>query len=168
MCWVTGNGREELAGVTLAVPFPLIQGYERLFDRQIGNISGMYVTLVPSWRERRRYVPMPQFRTIASCLGLVLGSSAENLMSGRTCRPFIPVCTGSGSGMQNPLAIDRGFQVNPLCRHDITSPFPPSGNEGYVCNRDVVGCQIWYFESILARKCMFLHAFVVFGTTWIV
>ncbi len=21
----------------------------------------------------------------------------------------------------------RGFQVNPLCRHDITSPFPPSG-----------------------------------------
>ncbi len=61
VCWVTGNGREELAGVTLAVPFPLIQGYERLFDRQIGNISGMYVTLVPWWRERRRYVPMPQF-----------------------------------------------------------------------------------------------------------
>ncbi len=29
-----------------------------------------------------------------------------------------------------------GFQVNPLCRHDITSPFPPSGNEGYVRNRD--------------------------------
>ncbi len=27
---------------------------------------------------------------------------------------------------------DRGFQVNPLCRHDITSPYPPSGNEGYV------------------------------------
>ncbi len=31
---------------------------------------------------------------------------------------------------------DWGFQVNPLCRHDITSPFPPSGNEGYVRNRD--------------------------------
>ncbi len=31
----------------------------------------------------------------------------------------------------------RGFQVNPLCRHDITSPFPPSGNGGYVCNLDV-------------------------------
>ncbi len=30
---------------------------------------------------------------------------------------------------------DWGFQVNPLCRHDITSPFPPSGNEGYVRNR---------------------------------
>ncbi len=44
--------------------------------------------------------------------------------------------------MQNPLANfigvfslvrdDRDFQVNPLCRHDITSPFPPSENGGYV------------------------------------
>ncbi len=32
----------------------------------------------------------------------------------------------------------RGFQVNPLCRHDITSPFPPSGNGGYVRNLDVM------------------------------
>ncbi len=31
----------------------------------------------------------------------------------------------------------RGFQVNPLCRHDITSPFPPWGNGGYVRNLDV-------------------------------
>ncbi len=30
----------------------------------------------------------------------------------------------------------QGFQVNPLCRHDITSPFPPSGNGGYVRNLD--------------------------------
>ncbi len=32
---------------------------------------------------------------------------------------------------------DWGFQVNPLCRHDITSPFPPSGNGGYSRNLDV-------------------------------
>ncbi len=32
----------------------------------------------------------------------------------------------------------RGFQVNPLCRHDITSPFPPSGNGGYVRKLDVL------------------------------
>ncbi len=48
--------------------------------------------------------------------------------------------------MQNPLANfiavfslvrdDRGFQVNPLCRHNITSPFPPSGNGGCVRNLD--------------------------------
>ncbi len=52
--------------------------------------------------------------------------------------PFIPVCTGSGSGMQNPLANfiavfslvrdDRGFQVNPLCRHDITRSDRQIGN----------------------------------------
>ncbi len=49
--------------------------------------------------------------------------------------------------MQNPLANfigvfslvrdDRGFQVNPLCRHGITSSFLPSGNGGYVRNLDV-------------------------------
>ncbi len=33
-----------------------------------------------------------------------LGSWSKNLISGRTCHPFIPVCTGSVSGMQNPLA----------------------------------------------------------------
>ncbi len=50
--------------------------------------------------------------------------------------------------MQNPLANfigvfslvrdDRGFQVTPLCRHNITSLFPPSGNRGYVRNLDVL------------------------------
>ncbi len=38
----------------------------------------------------------------------------------------------------------RGFQVNPLCRHDITSPFPPSGNGGYVRNLDVI---IWKWHK---------------------
>ncbi len=32
VCWVTGNGQEELAGVTLAAPFPLTRGYKRLFS----------------------------------------------------------------------------------------------------------------------------------------
>ncbi len=58
--------------------------------------------------------------------------------------------------MQNPLAnfigvfsLVRdvpGFQVNPPCRHDITSPFPPSGNGGYVRNLDVL-----YKESNLTE-----------------
>ncbi len=34
-CWVTGNGREELAYVMLAAPFPLIWGCERLFPPPI-------------------------------------------------------------------------------------------------------------------------------------
>ncbi len=63
---------------------------------------------------------------------------SKNLMSGCTCRPFIPVCAGSGSGMQNPLAnfigvfslvrVVRGFQVNPLCRHNITRSDRQIGN----------------------------------------
>ncbi len=66
---------------------------------------------------------------------------SKNLMSGCTCRPFIPVCTGSGSGMQNPLANFiavfslvrdvRGFQVNPLCRHNITRRDQQIGNICY-------------------------------------
>ncbi len=40
MCWVTGNGREELAGVMLAVPFPLTRGYERLFLLQFSFPDG--------------------------------------------------------------------------------------------------------------------------------
>ncbi len=42
----------------------------------------------------------------------------------------------------------RGFQVNPLCRHDITSPFPPSGNGGYVRNLDVVQTKQFYQQPL--------------------
>ncbi len=65
--------------------------------------------------------------------------------------------------MQNPLANihwrfllvrdDWGFQVNPLCHHDITSPFPPSGNEGYVRNRDVLHTAIKTKVLVLFRSC---------------
>ncbi len=150
VCWVTGNGWEELAFM-LAAPFPLTRGYERPFsppnqfpgwwtlvesskhplqsdwaeqsempgpvilqqrlsamrslvnicmpqgcdgvqlvalsigalcrhditrsDRQIRNARQIGYARNPI-RERRRYVPMPQFWTIAGCQGLVLGSSA--------------------------------------------------------------------------------------------
>ncbi len=39
VCWVS-NGREELTGVTLAAPFPLTQGYERLFSSQFSYPDG--------------------------------------------------------------------------------------------------------------------------------
>ncbi len=39
VCWVS-NGREELAGVTLAAPFPLTRGYERLFLPQFISPDG--------------------------------------------------------------------------------------------------------------------------------
>ncbi len=40
VCWVTGNRREDLAGVMLAAPFPLIRGYERLFLLQFSSPDG--------------------------------------------------------------------------------------------------------------------------------
>ncbi len=39
VCWVS-NGREELAGVMLAAPFPLTWGYERLFLPQFSSPDG--------------------------------------------------------------------------------------------------------------------------------
>ncbi len=33
---------------------------------------------------------------------------------------------------------DWGSQRKSICSHDITSPFPPSANKGYICNRDVI------------------------------
>ncbi len=42
----------------------------------------------------------------------------------------------------------RGFQVNPLCHHDITSPFPPSGNGGYVRNLDVLSRVVSLFLTV--------------------
>ncbi len=45
----------------------------------------------------------------------------------------------------------RGFQVNPLCRHDITSPFPPSGNGGYVRNLDVLVCTSTHWQQTIKQ-----------------
>ncbi len=40
VCWVS-NGREELAGITLAMPFPLTRGYEHLFHPQFSSPDGV-------------------------------------------------------------------------------------------------------------------------------
>ncbi len=40
VCWVTGNGQEELAGVMLAAPFPLTRSYERFFLLQFSSPDG--------------------------------------------------------------------------------------------------------------------------------
>ncbi len=48
--------------------------------------------------------------------------------------PFIPVCTGSGSGMQNPLA-------------NFIGVFSLAGNGGYARNPDVIVIQNLPFIS---------------------
>ncbi len=53
VCWVTGNWREELAGVMLAPPFPLTQGYKRLFPPPV-QFSGWWLLQHPwqsDWAE---------------------------------------------------------------------------------------------------------------------
>ncbi len=54
MCWVTGNGWEVLAGVTLAAPFPLIQGCERLFPPTVQ---------FPGWRTLVEFLQHPGSQT---------------------------------------------------------------------------------------------------------
>ncbi len=60
----------------------------------------------------------------------------------------------------------RGFQVNPLCRHDITSPFPPSGNGGYVRNLDVYAffLGLFFFSEvswIYVSKLVFAYCIII-------
>ncbi len=74
--------------------------------------------------------------------------------------------------MQNPLANFigvfslvrdvRGFQVNPLCRHDITSPFPPSGNGDYVRNLDDINMPL----TVSHRPC-FDIILMKFEANWV-
>ncbi len=64
------QGRDGVQVVALSIG-PLCRHDITRSDRQIGNVSVTYVTLVPWWRERRRYVPMPQSWTIAGCQGHV-------------------------------------------------------------------------------------------------
>ncbi len=60
----------------------------------------------------------------------------------------------------------RGFQVNPLCCHDITSPFPPSGNGGYVRNLDVYAFILGLFlfsevSWIYVSKLVFAYCIII-------
>ncbi len=51
VCWVTGKWQEELAGVTLAAPFPLTRGYERLFSPPVQ---------FPGWRTLVEFLQHPR------------------------------------------------------------------------------------------------------------
>ncbi len=62
-------------------------------------------------------------------------------------RHFVPLYVPTCSGMTIKLNLNlnlnltvcpgRTAVVQQLWGRDVTSPFPPSGNEGYTCNRDV-------------------------------
>ncbi len=125
-------------------------------DRQIGNISVTYLTLVPWWREWRHYVPMPQSWTIAGCLGLVLGllSVKPDEWMHLSLR-YAKFTSQYSLAFSLKVRDDWGFQVNPLCRHDITSPFPHQGTrvtyvtETFSCSAQEIINTLWMYSKLI-------------------
>ncbi len=118
-------------------------------DRLIGNVSVTYVTLVPWRRERRRHVPSPRLLYHRWAAGSRLGSSAKTWIC---AAPAAYLCSHCDQRQLDAiiacqcalarLVYTRSGLVSlsdiPIRRSsDVTSPFPPSGNEGYIRNRDV-------------------------------
>ncbi len=118
-------------------------------DRLIGNVSVTYVTLVPWRRERRRHVPSPRLLYHRWAAGSRLGSSAKTWIC---AAPAAYLCSRCDQRQLDAiiacqcalarLVYTRSGLVSlsdiPIRRSsDVTSPFPPSGNEGYIRNRDV-------------------------------
>ncbi len=118
-------------------------------DRLIGNVSVTYVTLVPWRRERRRHVPSPRLLYHRWAAGPRLGSSAKTWIC---AAPAAYLCSRCDQRQLDAiiacqcalarLVYTRSGLVSlsdiPIRRSsDVTSPFPPSGNEGYIRNRDV-------------------------------
>ncbi len=117
-------------------------------DRLIGNVSVTYVTLVPWRRERRRHVPSPRLLYHRWAAGPRLGSSAKTWIC---AAPAAYLCSRCDQRQLDAiiacqcalarLVYTRSGLVSlsdiPIRRSsDVTSPFPPSGNEGYIRNRD--------------------------------
>ncbi len=118
-------------------------------DRLIGNVSVTYVTLVPWRRERRCHVPSPRLLYHRWAAGPRLCSLAKTWIC---AAPAAYLCSRCDQRQLDAiiacqcalahLVYTRSGLVSlsniPIRRSsDVTSPFPPSGNEGYIRNRDV-------------------------------
>ncbi len=118
-------------------------------DQLIGNISVMYVTLVPWRRDQRRHVPSPRLLYHRWAVGPRLGFSAKTWICAAPAAYLYSRCDqrqlDAIIAYQCALArlvYTRNGLVSlsdiPIRSSDVTSPFPPSGNEGYIRNRDVI------------------------------
>ncbi len=117
-------------------------------DRLIGNVSVTYVSLVPWRRERRCHFPSSRLLYHRWAAGSRLGSLAKTWICNApaaylysrcdqrqldaiiTCQCALARLVYSQSGLVSlsEIPIRRSFVV--------TSTFTPSGNEGYIRNRD--------------------------------
>ncbi len=119
-------------------------------DRLKGNVSVTYVTLVPWKRERRRQVPSPQSLYHSWAAGSPARLLGENMNQCGAPAASYTRAAGCGSQMPNtacqyPLArlvtleVDWSRWRDPNSSvTDVTPPFPPSGNKGYIRNRDII------------------------------
>ncbi len=113
------------------------------------NVSVTYVTLVPWRRERRRHVGWPT--KLGSRQRDLSTSSVTKRDNGHWHAIIASSCRWSRVSIRGSrcTALIHAFAEEPsrwpgssavvqrLWRRDVTSPFPPSGNEGYIRNRDV-------------------------------
>ncbi len=113
------------------------------------NVSVTYVTLVPWRRERRRHVGWPD--ELGSRQRDLSTSSVTKRANGHWHAIIASSCRWSQHEYKRQPVhrINHVFAEEPsrrpgrpavvqqLWRRDVTSPFPPSGNEGYIRNRDV-------------------------------
>ncbi len=126
--WCGGGLLEGVSNNGSFIGIPLCQSLWRYVERDClkGNVSVTFVTLVPWRRERRRNVPSPQLLYHRCMAGAhSLGSSAKNW------------CAFCGEGCAWRVTFEwLGSQARShyVSQSDVTSPFPSSGNEGYVCN----------------------------------
>ncbi len=136
-------------------------------DRLIGNVSVTYVTLVPWRRERRRHVPSPRLLYHRWAAGSPARLLSENLNMRCTCCLLILTLWSAAAGCNNrmPMCIGsfrytRSGLVSlseiPIRRSpDVTSLFPPSGNEGYISNRDHTQNLYCMDGHLLKLKCKY-------------
>ncbi len=129
--------RSALEGVSnssIFIGIPLRQSLWCYVERDwlIGNVSVSYVTLVP-WRwEWRRNILSPQLLYHRCMAGAhSLGSSVKNWCA--FARQLSLACLVNTQKWLGSLA--RSHYVS---HSGITSPFPSSGNEGYIRNRDYI------------------------------
>ncbi len=123
-------------------------------DRLKGNVSVTYVTLVPWRRERRRHVPVA---TVAvpqlSCQVTGSAPQRKHELMQCTCCLLYPHCGVWQPDVKYCMTMSIGsigFELHSkwIGLTDVTSPFPPSGNEGYILNRDVLLNFLFIKESV--------------------
>ncbi len=144
-------------------------------DRLIGNVSVTYVTLVP-WRGTETSRPSPRllyhrWRPVPARL------LSENLNMRCTCCLFMLTLSSAAAGCNNRMPMCIGsFSLHskwigplsdiPIRRSsDVTSPFPPSGNEGYIRNRDVLSIYFLLDSSHVIGWAILLAALISFSET---